>query len=199
MNTRNQQKEKTRRSIIDAALAQLSEDKSFASLSLREVAREAAIAPTSFYRHFRNMEELGLTLVDESGLALRQLMRKARQRIEQGGSVIETSVKTFLEYTEKNPNILRLLFHERSGTTQALRNAVAREIKYFIVELTDFIISLGYDESSASAQAEAMVIVVFNAGAESLAAKQNQKAQIEHRAILQLRFIAAGAKVFHLK
>ena len=41
------------------------------------------------------MEELGLTLVDECGLALRQIMRKARKRIEKGGSVIYTSVQTF--------------------------------------------------------------------------------------------------------
>ena len=78
-NIRTQQKEKTRRAIIDAAISELSEDKSFASLSLREVARQAGIAPNSFYRHFKDMEELGLTLVDESGLTLRQLMRKARQ------------------------------------------------------------------------------------------------------------------------
>ncbi len=51
-------------------------ERSFASLSLREVAREAGIAPTSFYRHFRDVDELGLTMVDESGLMLRQLMRQ---------------------------------------------------------------------------------------------------------------------------
>ena len=55
---RAQQKEKTRRQIIDAAFHLLSQERSYASLSLREVAREAGIAPTSFYRHFEDMEEL---------------------------------------------------------------------------------------------------------------------------------------------
>ncbi|MCF6289142.1 MAG: HTH-type transcriptional repressor FabR, partial [Proteobacteria bacterium] len=145
IKSRSQQKEVTRRAIIDAAISELSDDTSFAALSLREVARKAGIAPNSFYRHFKDMEELGLTLVDESGLALRQLMRKARQRFKKKGSVIVTSVKTFMEYTETNANILRLLFHERSGTTRALRTAVSREIQYFIVELTDYIQSVGYD------------------------------------------------------
>ena len=81
MGVRAQQKEKTRRSLVEAAFSQLSAERSFASLSLREVAREAGIAPTSFYRHFRDVDELGLTMVDESGLMLRQLMRQARQRI----------------------------------------------------------------------------------------------------------------------
>ena len=111
----------------------------FSNLSLREVAREAGIAPTSFYRHFRDMEELGLTLVDEGGLTLRQLMRQARQRIAGGGSVISTSVQTFMEFVENNPNIFRLLLRERSGTSAAFRQAVAREIQHFIAELTDYL------------------------------------------------------------
>ncbi len=191
--SRSQQKERTRRAIIDAAIGQLSESKSFASLSLREVAREAGIAPTSFYRHFKDMEELGLTLVDESGLALRQVMRKGRQRLKKKGSVIATSVKTFMEFTQANPNIFRILFHERSGTTRALRVAVAREIQYFVVELTDYIQNTGFDQDSAYNQAEAMVAVIFNAGAETIAAKPTQRAALERRAITQLRFIATGA------
>ncbi len=196
--TRSEQKEKTRRAIIDAAIAQLGVEKSFASLSLREVARQAGIAPTSFYRHFKDMEELGLTLVDECGLTLRQIMRKARKRFKKGGSVIKTSVTTFMEVTDTNPNIFRLLFHERSGTTQALRTAVDREIQFFIVELTDYIQTIGYEKESAFAQAEAMVAIVFNAGAESLEAKPNQRSEVEKRAVQQLRYIAAGAKALHL-
>lgn len=65
---RAQQKEKTRRALVDAAFNQLSAEKSFSNLSLREVSREAGIAPTSFYRHFKDMDELGLAMVDESGL-----------------------------------------------------------------------------------------------------------------------------------
>ena len=196
--SRSQQKEKTRRAIIDAAVSQLSEDTSFASLSLREVARKAGIAPNSFYRHFKDMEELGLTLVDESGLTLRQIMRKARQRFTKNSSVIETSVKTFMEFAETNANILRLLFHERSGTTRALRKAVAREIEYFTVELTDYVQTVGYDKDIAYCQAEAMVAVIFSIGAESLVAKPAIKKEMERRAIKQLRFIATGARVTYL-
>jgi len=196
--SRSQQKEKTRRAIIDAALNQLSSDKSFASLSLREVAREAGIAPTSFYRHFKDMEELGLTLVDESGLVLRQLMRKARKRFEKGGSIIHTSVDTFMEITENSPNVFRVLFHERSGTAYALRTAVAREIQFFIVELSDFLEAVGYAKEPAYAQAEAMVAVVFNAGAETLDSDNEQRKVTAKRMVSQLRYIAAGAKFYHL-
>lgn len=43
MGVRAQQKEKTRRSLVEAAFSQLSAERSFASLSLREVAREALL------------------------------------------------------------------------------------------------------------------------------------------------------------
>ncbi len=61
MGARAQQK-KNRRSLVEAAFSQLSAERSFASPSLRE-AREAGIVPTPFYRHFRDVDELGLTMV----------------------------------------------------------------------------------------------------------------------------------------
>ena len=54
------------------------------------------------------MDELGLTMVDEGGLCcLRQLMRQARQRIAKEGSVIRTSVETFIEFIESSPNVFQ--------------------------------------------------------------------------------------------
>ena len=115
---RAQQKEKTRRALINAAFNQLTAEKSFSNLSLREVSREAGIAPTSFYRHFRDMDELGLTMVDEAGLTLRQLMRQARKRIANGGSVIVISVETFFEFINNSPNVFRLLLPRKPSVRQ---------------------------------------------------------------------------------
>ncbi len=191
---RAQQKEKTRRLIIDAAFRLLSSKHSFSSLSLREVTREAGIAPNSFYRHFQDMEELGLTLVDEGGVALRQLMRKARQRIRNKSSVIRTSVETFMEFIHNNPHILYLLLQERFGSILAFRKAVSRELHYFIVELADYIQhTQNYPAEDAKIQAEAMVILVFYAGAEALDQKPTEVKRISEKALIHLRFVARGA------
>lgn len=188
------QKEKTRRLIIDAAFHLLSLERSYASLSLREVAREAGIAPTSFYRHFEDMEELGLTLVDEGGVTLRQLMRKARQRITDRGSVIRTSVETFMEFIQGSPHVFRLLLRERSGASMAFRKAVSRELQFFVVELADFIQQTqGFSAEDAKIQAEAMVILVFDAGTEALDCKPSERSALTEKAIVQLGFIASGA------
>ena len=194
---RAQQKEKTRRMIIDAAFRLISQDRSYSSLSLREVTREAGIAPNSFYRHFEDMEELGLTLVDEGGAAMRQLMRKARQRMRGRGSVIRASVETFMEYIHSNPHVFHLLLRERSGTSLAFRKAVSRELQYFIMELADYIqLHQGYPVAEAKVQAEAMVILVFNAGAEALDCKPAELRVLTEKAITQLRYIAKGADEF---
>lgn len=191
---RQEQKLRTRRSIIEAAFSLLDESRSLSSISLREVAREAGIAPTSFYRHFKDIDELGLTLVDEAGLALRQLMRQARLRIASGGGVISTSVDTFMEFITANNNVFRLLLREHTGTSTAFRAAVLREIQHFNVELTDYTIaSTGLPYKIANLQAEAMVKLVFSAGAEALDATDGQKKKVADRVKLQLRFVANGA------
>jgi AcrR family transcriptional regulator len=195
--TRAQQKQKTRQAIINAALKQLSAEQSFANLSLREVAREAGIAPTSFYRHFKDMEELGLTLVDECGVTLRQLMRSARQRFGEQSSVIEVSVEVFMEFVEHNPNIFRLLLRERSGTSITFREAIAREEEHLTAELEEYLIqSTGLPQKIARIQAEALVTLTFNNGAEFLDASPERRQILIENTIMQLRFIAHGANAY---
>lgn len=191
---RAKQKEKTRRALIDAALNQLSPQVPFSSLSLREVAREANIAPTSFYRHFQNMDELGLTLVDEAGLTLRQLLRQARQRLAKGGSVIRISIEIFMDFISQNSSVFRLLLQERSGTSKEFRMAIAREIEHFKAELADYLrTDRQLPEWVAEIQADAMVRVVFSAGADALDLSAAERQVMAEQTIVQLRMIARGS------
>lgn len=188
------QKEKTRRALVDAAFNQLSAEKSFSNLSLREVAREAGIAPTSFYRHFKDMDELGLAMVDESGLILRQLMRQARKRLEKGGSVVVISVQTFFEFIEERPNMFRLLLRESSGTSQAFRTAASREIQHFVAELAEYIQSKNsISRELAHIEAEGLVTLVFTAGSHALDMNSQERQQLKQRVVMQLRMLARGA------
>lgn len=194
---RQQQKQQTRQRIVDAAFSLLDDNKSFTAISLREVARAACIAPTSFYRHFADINELGLTLVDESGLALRQLMRQARQRIASGGSIVDISVDTFMEFILQNPNVFRLLLREHTGTSSAFRAAVLREIQHFTEELSDYIVSRSKIPAPiAYLQAEAMVKLVFSAAAEAIDADSKETNEIAQRVKIQLRFIQFGSKQY---
>src|SRR5947208_5795621 len=76
--TQAERRQHTRQALIEAALLKIEAGESFDSLSLRSVARAAGIVPAGFYRHFASMDELGLSLVDESFRTLRAMLRQAR-------------------------------------------------------------------------------------------------------------------------
>jgi AcrR family transcriptional regulator len=199
MPTRADQKLTTRRDIVEAAL-KLSAESGFSSLSLRGVAREAGIAPTSFYRHFADMEELGLALVDEVGMSLRQLVREARRRVDEAGkgSVIRASIQTFLESVEKNENLFRLLLGEGSGSTPHFRRAIAKEIQRFSDDLAEDLVREARETERPIAHvnhaAEAMVIVAFNLGAGAIDLPHEERLAVIERIIIEVRMIMRGAQ-----
>lgn len=200
MTTRAAAKARTRTAILEAAL-QLSAERGFSSLSLREVARAAGIAPTSFYRHFADMEELGLALVDEVALSLRRLMRQARRRLSADRSVTRTSVETFMEYVTQNPNHFRLLLGESTGSSAAFRRALYDEIRRFVADLVEDITRESQAKRRPVAEpelvAEAMVTIVFNVGARALDLPPEQHQELAERIIRELRMVLRGAEAVY--
>lgn len=67
-----------KRRLIDAALRLAAARRSFAALGLRELAREAGLNPNTFYRHFRDMEDLAITALAEVSDELRPMLRAVR-------------------------------------------------------------------------------------------------------------------------
>ena len=110
--TRREQKERTRVALLDAAL-RLLEGKSFGSLGLREVAREAGVVPTAFYRHFDSMEELGLALIEASFRTLRRMIRDARAEPLAFEHVIRSSVEILVQHVHAHELHFRFVARER--------------------------------------------------------------------------------------
>src|ERR1700722_16057811 len=99
--TRDAHKELTRQALLRSALRLLSRN-SFDSISLREVTREAGITPTAFYRHFDDMEELGLVLVEDSFGSLRDMLRQARANPDIFNDVIRRSVEVLVAHVRSH-------------------------------------------------------------------------------------------------
>lgn len=202
MSIRAEQKLKTRQAIIDAAL-DLSKDKGFPALSLREVTRQAGIAPATFYRHFVDMEDLGLALVDQVSLILRQLMRQARHRLKASGSVVSISVDTFMEFVENYPNLIRLLNTDIASGPKPFRESIVRETRRFAEEVFD---DLSSDEQQARQPlahipevAEMMVLLVFNQGVAALEMNSDERQALVKKLNLELRMVLAGSNALYLK
>jgi AcrR family transcriptional regulator len=133
---RNERKQQTRRSLLDAALELSLAGRGFAGISLREVTRAAGVVPTAFYRHFRDLNELGLALVDDVCIQLRRLLREARTTARALPDLaIRDSVRRYLEYVHTHARAFEFLLRERSGGSPVLREAIASEIHYFVHEL----------------------------------------------------------------
>lgn len=135
MAIRDEKKQQTRQALMDAAIAMVATGRSFASLSLREVTRDGGVVPASFYRHFRDMDELGLALVDETCQQLRKLIRAARTTQAPGDNMLAASISTFLLYVENNRSAFHFLTRERYGGSKPIRDAIAREVRGFVVDL----------------------------------------------------------------
>ncbi|MAA70413.1 MAG: HTH-type transcriptional repressor FabR [Bermanella sp.] len=202
MSTRAEQKLRTRQSIIDAAL-ELSKDKGFPALSLREVTRCAGIAPATFYRHFVDMEDLGLALVDQVSLILRQIMRQARHRVKVKGSVVSTSIETFMEFVENYPNLIRLLNSDMVSGPKKFRESIARETRRFAEELTDDLSSKNQMDRQPLANipevAEMMVMLVFSQGVMSLDMSDEERKNLVRKLNIELRMVLAGSHAVYMK
>jgi AcrR family transcriptional regulator len=199
MKNRLEQKEQTRRRLIDAAL-HLSAEHGFSSLSLREIAKESGITPAGFYRHFRDLDELGLVLVDEIALTLRQLIREARSRFKERRGRTRASIEAFIDYAHQKPHHFRLLLGERLGGSRAFREALRKEIDRFVAELSDELELQAKSEGRASADiplaAEAIVAIVFSVGAEALDLPRHRHSGLADRLIREVHLVLAGAAFF---
>ena len=105
------------------------------TLSLREVTREAGIAPNSFYRQFRDMDELAVALIDLSGRSLRKIIGQARKRATTERSVVRGSLETFMEQLRADDKLLHVLLREGTVGSDAFKQAVDRELNFFEEEL----------------------------------------------------------------
>lgn len=203
--SRAERKEQTRRKLLDVTLRFIA-DRSLASISLREVAREAGIVPTAFYRHFASMDELGVDLVDVSMRPLRQMIRDARKGRVAHGDIIADTVAILAKHVREQPDQFRFLTRERSGGVGAVRRAIATELRLFTSDLTVDLARLttGYDWSTEDLEmtAELMVTAMLGTVVSLLEADERHPedtATILDVAERQLRLIVLGMSAWRSK
>jgi len=201
--TRAQRKGLTRRALLDAALVRLGGDVSFTTLSLREVAKDAGVVPAAFYRHFPDMETLGLALVDESFITLRARMRDLRAAPQPTAHVVQASLETFLGYVQEHPNHFRFIAKERYGGSTALKLAIRSEIRLFTSELAIDMARVpamakmtGADLQLAAALVVQTVMSATEIVLDLRTGESDELARIEQETARQLRMILLGAAVW---
>ncbi len=138
MSIRDERKQQSRQALLDAALALSTSGRSFSSISLREIARHVGLVPTAFYRHFQDMNELGLELVDQVAMHLKGILHQLGQAyIYQPNTKTEISLDLFFQAVEHHPEPWVFMIAERWGGSEVIRHAIAREINFLIEDLAN--------------------------------------------------------------
>ncbi|MET0342223.1 MAG: TetR family transcriptional regulator [Polyangiales bacterium] len=119
--------------LLRAAL-RLATEHGFASLGLREVSRAANIAPTSFYRHFADMSELGLALIRDHVEPLLHELAKGVHAGDPSASALGMA-RGMLQMVNDEPELVRFVLAERHGAFAGLRAGLARALELLALDL----------------------------------------------------------------
>lgn len=136
MSIRDEQKQQSRQAFITAALHLSAQGRAFSSISLRELSREVGRVPAAFYRHFQDLDELGLELVDQVSLHLKAMLHQLGQAyIYQPNSKTKISIDLFFQAVIHHRELFIFFIRERCGGSAVLRDAIAREIDFLTEDL----------------------------------------------------------------
>ncbi len=200
MNNRQERKLLTRQSFMNAALQWVEEGEHITNLSIREVAKRAGVVPTAFYRHFRDVDDLTLNLVDELSKVLRQLMREVRQNRADLNALIQDSLSHYSDYVFRHRVFFVFLAQALTGGTALVRQAIRSELQYFANELAADLQRLGLlthlEPAMLENVAQLTISTVANATVELLdlpAGNDAARQQFEKRIKRHLQIIMLGA------
>lgn len=184
--------------LVEAALKLIGPHKSISSLSLREVTRAAGIAPNSFYRHFKDIDELAIALIDRAAIGLRQIFTEARLKATQGQSVIRSSVEVFISQLDADEGNLSLLLREAYTGSASYKKAVEKQLQFFEQELQEDLIRLEHANNHKllfpELVAKAITQLVFNMGARVIDMPIEQRKEIAEQTMIMIRILLEGAR-----
>ncbi|HBX55891.1 TetR family transcriptional regulator [Pseudomonas sp. UBA2684] len=144
-----------KRLLLEAALRLTSTSRSLSGLGLRELAREAGLNPNTFYRHFKDVDDLGLAVIREISSKLRQPLRDLRREaalravqgpqtamptllgidLGRGRRVCHETVHLFFDFVDANPEAFIIGVRELHGASPVLRDALREVMDGFAVDM----------------------------------------------------------------
>ncbi|MFC6598067.1 TetR family transcriptional regulator [Kitasatospora paranensis] len=195
---RQVQKQQSRRALLDAALGLL-EHQNLSGLGVREVTRAAGLSPAGFYRHFPDLSELAVVLVEESLASVHAMIRSVlAEQGDDSDRLIDRTVELIADHVRENPAHMRFLVRERHGGVRAVREAIAGELRGFTDEVAAGLgaqsVSAGWSAGDLRMLARLYVEHMVATAAEFLEAGPGGERRIAETARTQLRLIGVGRR-----
>jgi AcrR family transcriptional regulator len=131
--------------LIDAAMRLHAEKRSFASLGIREIAREAHLNPNTFYRHFESIDDLAVAAVNQCGDRLRPMLHQIRTLASRVDplSVAALEVSAFYAFVLGNTDAFVVGVTEYHSGSPRVRDAIGALLRDVASEMRDDIADLG--------------------------------------------------------
>ncbi len=123
------------------------------------MARTAGLNPNTFYRHFRNFDELGLAVVDQFGSELRKGLRERRALPARAGfrlsdmsdpagslqrvqTIVRESVALVLDYVAEHREAYVVGIRELHGSSPVMRKALRQMLNDLSSDMAEDILNL---------------------------------------------------------
>lgn len=143
-----------RQKLMEAALELAATTRSLASLGLREVARHAGLNPNTFYRHFKDFDDLGVAMLRDLGAELRKGLRERRMQpaaqgfrlsdfshpaegLAQAQALARESVGLVLDFVMEHREAYTVGIRELHGTSPVMRQAMRDLLEGIAQDMTE--------------------------------------------------------------
>jgi AcrR family transcriptional regulator len=133
-----------KRRLIEAALRLAAARRSFASLGIRELAREAELNPNTFYRHFGSIDDLALETIMLIGARLRPMLHSVRDSTarQDPAHVASRAVEAFFAFALDHRDAFVIGIAEYHGASERVRAALRTLLDEIAREMADDVQSL---------------------------------------------------------
>ena len=130
MSIRKEQKQHTHQRLIDAVLQLTRQGYAFNNMSLRQITHTVGLAPATFYRHFANMDQLGLELIDHIALYLKNIIGNICKMAIRDPESHQLRLNYLLKNVSTKPEYWEFFIRERSSHSLPIRQAIQREVNF---------------------------------------------------------------------
>lgn len=155
-----------RQKLLCAALKLAARSRSLQALGVRELGREAGLNPNTFYRHFTDLDDLSMAVIEELSRDLRQPLQALRRSIVSREENVVRTVELVFDFAKRNPDAMLVGVRELYGASPKVREALREMIRAVAGDLADDMHAMqmtpGLDDRTMRELAEVVVVQVFH-------------------------------------
>lgn len=182
--------------LLCAALKLAAKSRSINSIGVRELGREAGLNPNTFYRHFKDLDDLSMALIDKLSGDLRVPLQTLRRSLVSREENAVRTVELVFDFAKAQPEVFMVGVRELYGASEPVREALRKVISEIAGDLADDMrlmqMTPGLEDKMARELAEVVVVQTFHSTLDYLE-HPNQRTEILRRVVQFINALFVGA------